>query len=332
MAFVQTVEVALRLQLLRGARGFARARNELRRHRELGRALHFYLQTTLGALALRLGWDVELEPGHPPADLLLRVHGSELGVETKVLEPSAASQARRIAVDGTMDRLRASALRAGVWVGGTVSEVPSEAALGDATDWITRSAPFVRSGGTLPPYRQGGFELVLVRDADPSHATLAGPLEQEDQLRRLLRTVATKAEQMRASGAEWLCIENLTGLFAFTRWGRLDMRRKVSLLHDAVHEAVPGDALGGLIVCSGCSWFNGAVSDEGVETSAGGFGLRYAVAPGRARETIVIPIRTGGSEGPDLWRALFDAERDWLAWALAEVGLPPIDEILAPST
>jgi hypothetical protein len=55
LAFVQTVEFAIRCRLLAQVDGFARARKELRGNPELGRVLHFTLQTTLASLSRNLG-------------------------------------------------------------------------------------------------------------------------------------------------------------------------------------------------------------------------------------------------------------------------------------
>lgn len=89
-AFVQALDLALRLRLLQFAKGAGRIRKELRGNRQLSRVLHVSLQATVAGLALGHGWDVHLEPGRPPADLWFETEGRRITVETKVLEPSVA--------------------------------------------------------------------------------------------------------------------------------------------------------------------------------------------------------------------------------------------------
>ena len=326
-AFVQTVDLALRLRLLQSAKGAGRIRKELRGNRQLGRVLHVSLQATLAGLALRRGWGFHLEPGHPPADLWFATEGRRMTVETKVLEPSDLTREHHHAVDQTMDRIRDTATSKGVWVHGRISAIPSDDVLNDITDWISRSAGSAQNGGIVQPYRQPGLDLELVAYDDAAGRRLSGPAGGENLLPRFVRTLSDKAERMSASGAEWLCVENITGLFQ-TEWGLMDMARKVATLESAIQAGLPSDTIGGVIACSSAGTFNGTVNEEASETDTGSIGLRYPILPWRAREAIVVPLRDSARDATQHWRTLLDAERDWSAWALAEAGLPTFDEII----
>jgi hypothetical protein len=326
-AFVQTVDLALRLRLLQSAKGAGRIRKELRGNRQLGRVLHVSLQATLAGLALRRGWGFHLEPGHPPADLWFATEGRRMTVETKVLEPSDLTREHHHAVDQTMDRIRDTATSKGVWVHGRISAIPSDDVLNDITDWISRSAGSAQNGGIVQPYRQPGLDLELVAYDDAAGRRLSGPAGGENLLPRFVRTLSDKAECMSASGAEWLCVENITGLFQ-TEWGLMDMARKVATLESAIQTGLPSDTIGGVIACSSAGTFNGTVNEEASETDTGSIGLRYPILPWRAREAIVVPLRDSARDATQHWRTLLDAERDWSAWALAEAGLPTFDEII----
>jgi hypothetical protein len=327
-AFVQTVDLALRLRLLRSADGAGRIRKELRGNRQLSRVLHVSLQATVAGLALRRGWGFHLEPGRPPADLWFETEGRRMTVETKVLEPSDLTREHHHAVDRTMDRIRNTATSQGVWVHGRISAIPSDDALNDIIDWISRSAGVAKNGGIAQPYRQPSLDLELVAYDDAAGLRLSGPAGGENLLPRFVRTLSDKAERMSASGAEWLCVENITGLFGHTEWGLMDMASKVATLESAIQTGLPSDTIGGVIACSSAARFNGTVNEEATETDAGSIGLRYPVLPWRAREAIVVPLRDSARDATQHWRTLLEAERDWSAWALSEAGLPTFNEII----
>lgn len=326
LAFIQTVDLAMRLHLLRSVEGFGRARKELRGNRALGRALHFSFQATLCGLAQKRGWPVQLEPGDPPADLCFDAHGRRTTVETRVLGPSQEDRELNAAVERVTDRVRTKAMSHGVWTAGAISSLPSDDECAELEAWIEASADFVRSGGALPRYADGPFDIELVRREDAQGKRLTSPGGTSDLLSRLLATLKSKEEQMQVTDTEWLCVENYTGIFMFTEWGWSPMPRKLSLLEEVVHGAFAEPAIAGVVICSGVSHFNGTVNEEHAETKSGAIGMRYAIEPRRAREALVIPLRDGASGEP--WRSLFNAEPDWLPWALTECGLPALEEIL----
>lgn len=328
LAFVQTVELALRIRQLESTKGFARTRRERRSNPQLGRVLHFSLQAAVGTLAQRRGWDVHLEPGRPPADLWFEVDRQRVTVETKVLGPSDMERGHHDEVDRVMSRVRDTARRHGVWAHGEILLVPSDAALNDLVNWISASAGVVLGGGAVEPYTQPGFNLGLVPLGTALGLSLTGPAGRENLLPRFVRSLHDKLPRMRNSGAEWLCVENFTGLFGLTEWGQLDMPSKVSMLESAIREGLPDETIGGIIACSGVTHFNGTVNEESTVSPTGAIGLRYPVFPLRAREAIVIPLRNDARQVAALWRTLFDAERDWFAWALVGADLPTFKKIM----
>jgi hypothetical protein len=329
LAFVQAVELALRVRLLGSTKGFARTRDERRGDPQLGRVLHFSLQANVGSLAQRLGWGVHLEPGRPPADLWFETKAQRVTVETRVLGPSDLTRGHHDDVDRVMNQIRNMARRHDVWAHGEVSIVPSDAALNDVLNWIAASAGFIRGGGVVQPYRQPGFNLELVPLGRGQGLRLSGPAGRENLLPRFVRTLDDKLQRMQSSGAEWLCVENLTGLFGQTEWGQWDMPRKVSMLESAIRDGLTATTIGGIVACSGVAHFNGTVNEETAETPASSIGLRYPVFPWRAREAIIVPLHDEARPAAELWRTLFDAERDWFAWALEDAGLPTFEEIMA---
>jgi hypothetical protein len=327
LAFMQTVDLAMRMHLLREVPGFGRARKELRGNGALGRALHFSFQATLCGLAHKIGWPARLEPGEPPADLWLEASsGIRTTIETRVLGPAQEDRTLNAAVDELTDRIRMKSSRLGVWTAGSIAAVPSEAQLAEFEAWIEKSAGFVLGGGLLPRYSHGPFDVELIALGRAQGNPLNVPGPRSDLLRRLLMTLKSKAGQMRTAGTEWLCVENYTGIFAFTQWGCSAMPEKLAVLEDEILRTFPESPIAGVVVCSGVSHFNGTLNEEYAETPIGSIGMRYAVEPWRAREMLAIPL--GRTRSAALWRSLFSEERDWLPWALAACGLPRLEEIL----
>ena len=100
------------------------------------------------------------------------------------------------------------------------------------------------------------------------------------------------------------------------------------MLEDAIRQGLRENSLGGVVLCSGVAHFNGTVEEEVHQASSGAVGLRYPVAPWRAREAIVVPLCHAARPAAHQWRQPFGTERDWLTWALDEMSLPTIDAML----
>lgn len=322
VAFTEIMELALRVDLVGHLPGFADARNEVRGDRRVERAQHFSLQMEIAGLASRCGWDLSLEPGTPvPADIMIDADQGQLVVELKVLRPSAQAISNGAQIDKAFTLLREAAFGADVCVGGRMETVPNDTGIEAATEWIRTNAACARGGGAVPDFADHGMRLTLRQHDRP--IGLRGPTEAEDALRRLLAGIVGKADRMQASGAEWLRVDALTGIWAFTAWGCSPMRQKMPMLAEAIRNMFDGaPPIAGVIVCSGASLFPGQVNEEHCELDDGSIGLRYAIAPMRAREAIIIPLREDGIHTARSWVQMHESEQDWLAWALAKAGLP----------
>jgi hypothetical protein len=197
-----------------------------------------------------------------------------------------------------------------------------------ATEWIRTNAACARGGGEVPDFADHGMRLTLRQHDRP--IGLRGPTEAEDALRRLLVAIASKADRMQASGANWLRVDVLTGIWAFTAWGRSSMQQKTPVLAQAIRDMFGvAPPIAGVIVCSGASLFPGQVNEEHCELDDGSIGLRYAIAPMRAREAIIIPLREDGIRTARSWVQMHESDRDWLAWGLAKAGLPAEADLFA---
>jgi len=162
---------------------------------------------------------------------------------------------------------------------------------------------------------------------------LTGPTEDENLLRRLLRAIADKAHRMQSSGAGWLRLDAINGIWAMTEWGRSTMSVKVPMLVSFVLELFQGEPpIDGVIICSGAAFFNGTVNEEHMQLASHAVGLRYSVSPMRAREAIIVPLRDQARPAVGDWVALHRGEARWLEWALTAANLPREAELLSTQT
>jgi hypothetical protein len=175
--------------------------------------------------------------------------------------------------------------------------------------------------------RYSSVEISLEIGARGSDApAIIGPPVREDLFARMVRVIAEKAERMEVSGAQWLHVTVLTGLWAFTEWGRGPIASKTSAMATALAEALETRCPAGIVLTSAASLAPEDVQEELVRGSPG-IGLRLGVQPLRARESLILPFKSNVAAADDCL-ALARAESKWLGWALARKGLPSIAELL----
>ncbi len=327
LALAEVIEWALRLRLVRELPGAAKLRRDLVGNVTEGRTLHTALQLNVATTAIRLAWDVALEPAQakedPPADLLVRAPAGDLLVETRVRSEADVTREARQAVNDVMDRLVFVGAQHDAWIEGRLGRFPSESELDD----IERSvAAWASSGTPAAAWVSEGIELRIV-PRDGAHGRLTSPPVQTDSWRRLSGALTDKAARMQRSGAQWLRVLPLTGMWAFTDWATQPLQRKLEDVVAALTQTLGDAAPAGVVLSSGAALYGGDVPKESVAVGSA-IALRRAVAPLRARETLIVPLRSDAADSVKDWVALADAESGWLDWALARTGLPPLAEIL----
>lgn len=326
-ALAEVLEWALRLGLARDLPGAAKLRRDLVGNPTEGRALHTALQLGVAATAIKLGWRVVLEPADggaaAPADLLIYAPSGHLVVETRVRTEADLTRAHHAAASAAMDCLLLLGVEHDGWIEGRLGRCPSAAELDDMERWLTRWA-----SGPRAPARWAKDEIDLrVVERDGSRGRLTGPPVRVRPWQRLAGVLTEKAERMQASGAQWLRIEARTGLWASAEWAERSLRRKVSDVAAALVETLGDVAPSGVVVSNAAAMALGDVSEERVAVGDA-IGLRRAIAPLRARETLIVPLRDSAASTAADWALLADAEGDWLEWALRQQALPSLDEIL----
>ena len=64
-------------------------------------------------------------------------------------------------------------------------------------------------------------------------------------------------------------------------------------------------------------------------TPGGTYGLERLLPMGRGRATFIVPLGDDALRGIRRWHDLYDTEDGWLDWALSQVELPAIAEIMS---
>lgn len=329
LALAEALEWAIRLELSTDWDGWADMLRDLRRDPRTARLLHTRAQLTVAAVASRLGWGVELEPSRDnrrPADVVFSTPTHTVSVEIRVLTQSLSARERFAAVEGESDWLTMLGLKEGIWIGGKLERHLTPSERRTVEDFVKNNAARVVAG-ERPSLTLDGVSLTLASRATDAGA-LHSPTVKEDLFWRMVGTIAEKAEKMEESGAQWLHITALTGLWAFTVWGQSPLDEKLRIMMSALDDVLEERKPEGIILCSAAG-LAPSTTEESVQTSNGA-ALRRAIRPLRARETLIMGFSPGAQEAISAWRALADAEADWLDWALDRYELPSIGEILPP--
>jgi hypothetical protein len=337
LAFVDVVELALRLTVLHDVPGLARVRRGLRTDYRGGFWAHATIQLQLAALARQLGWKVAMEkkqrPGGRPTDVIVSHSGHTLTAETfAVLLDDRTRSAHRHDYE-IERRILQIQLRHDVSVSGQVTErLPSEETEAWLEELEVAAAQVAREGlARTVDRRIARVRIMPAADAPPG-TSLTGPIAERDGWFRTDARLREKAAQARLSGARWLRADVLDGLWQFTPWARWSLDAKVRELTGAVREAVgQTDPLDGVVLSSGLVWAQGEFAAESVRTGEGAIGVRHLVRPIRVRELIIIPTSPDGLDSSLRWAELYESEEGWLDVALNEVGLASAEKVLASS-
>ena len=330
IAYVNVLELALGLQLVHGLSGHAKLRRAIAADPRPDVLAHARLQLELALLALRSKIGPELEPqldgARRPADVRFAVDGGPLVVEARVVRKDEPWLAFEAASDAVFERIREFELGRGLRVEGHLSRSVADAEVDELLAALEDRARLVQLGATAPPLMLHGARLDVVPVEHRPAAGLTGPANAGDAWARIRARIAEKAEVARESGATWLRLDAVNGLWQFTSWSQMSLPAKLAMLTEA---AVPvlGE-LEGLVITSGNLQRQGSFEDEDAFGPAGAFALRRLIEPARVRETLVIPGPRARPTALDWWREAYALEPRWPEWALEECGRSPDTEAL----
>lgn len=329
-ALVDALEWALRLEMCGEWEGSADFLRDLTNDPRPSRILHSRSQLAQASLAARMGWSVALEPTGGdgiPADLSIISPSEAIVAEVRVLTPSQFGRSQRELAEEAHDWIFWLGHEHQIWIGGSLGHCPTAAERQRIEDFVRREAARARAG-EQPAYSGEGIALTLSKRGTGAPALTTPPVR-EGLFDRMARVISEKAEKMSGSGAQWLHVTVLTGLWRFTEWGRGPLPRKAPQMSSALN-AVLGDRCPAGICLTCAPGLAPADMPEEIATSPAGASLRIGIEGLRARESLIMPFSANARQAADNWLDLARSEADWLSWALAEKGLPSLDAVLKP--
>jgi hypothetical protein len=332
IAYAHLLELALRLELLKDTKGFAKVRRAISTDPRADQLAHAQIQLEIATLALKVGSVPELEPNptrRRPADVAFEADRRRLVVETRAFLTSDAWRQDNRRTDALFDQIHAIELTYGVRCEGEITADLIAA----GHDWLVSAledrARLVAIGACAPPMRVSGAALTVARDSgDATGRGLRGPELAGDSWTRLGPRIAEKADKAVESGVGWLRLDALDGLWQFTHWAARPLAAKLQAIAALVRNAAGG--LEGVILSSGALFEQGKFEDEHVRLPGGLVAVRRRLAPLRVRETLIIVCEPDApTDVADWWLGLYADEPQWLGWGLARFGLATPDEVFA---
>lgn len=277
-------------------------------------------------MAAQAGFEPAFERSHRanrPFDVEIRSDSTAMRIETVALLRDARTRSDHEAVDDLFRSIRRIELECSVSFQITFRRQLSPDATRRFVDGLRAEAqePEPREELTIE-----GTEVRILTTSSTEGARLRGPTIGGDLWPRMIGVLKRKSEQARASGAEWVRLDALQGLWQFTHWSQLPLAEKLSSLRtrlEALLDATPH--LHGVVISSGCLLAQGEFEDESVTDDAG-FAIRRNIAPLRVRETIGLATKDV-EQARTAIVGLYESEPAWLSWALAEKRLPGTEAI-----
>jgi hypothetical protein len=327
-AFGELLELGLRLHLLAGLDGMGAIRRELKTDRRVDRRVHTRAVLGVAGLALQKGWTVSVEAGQPPTDVAVTVGPDHRFIaEVFVSLTDNLMRSAMVRTDDLMHRIRAVTWPFGVdldgsFIGGTAEE---EGEWFSAVEAAARKAQ--EETVTITVDLPAGTVEVFPMSMRPDRESVgfSGPGMHGKDGRRLESRVRQKAQQAVRSGAGWLRVDVLDGLWQFTEFAGATLKQKGEMLAAEMRPVlVDIPDLLGVVFSSGPSIAQGAFYGESARLSGGGFALRRPIEPGRVRETLILPTTSTSESDSQAWLEIYNEEETWLDWALEQVGLPPL--------
>lgn len=334
-AYVELLELALRLQLLHDALGRDRLTKLMKRTVAAMDMAHLRVQLEVAGFAARAGVGVTFEPqvsgSRRRGDLLI-----DFGSESVLIECAAMGRAdTAVEDDGWMQRvandLRLLNVNPGVGITATFTERLDDDATVALLEHVRRASAFVAAGGTAPAHRVEGAVVELHADRD--RYEISGPPQKTDHGKKLQRLVRAKGGQTSGELPAWICIHSLDALFWGDEWNATPLPRKLDAFADLFAQALTDyPHVAGVVISNGLSLVDSRRDNEQANLSSGAYAVRQPVPPIRHREAYVVPVgEAPTTAGVDFFATSYESEPDWLPWALSANGLPTPVAIFAAS-
>ena len=156
---------------------------------------------------------------------------------------------------------------------------------------------------------------------------ITGPIDSTGPWTRTADRLRHKAVHAPKSGATWLRVDVLSGLWQAPQWANATLADKAATLAEAIRQTLSDQPhMDAVVVSSGRLHPASGLTDDDAE-APGAIAMRRVLEPLRVRETILIALRPEVDVTPVA--DFYSSEGTWLARALANAGLPPPDETFA---
>lgn len=335
VGYLELLELALRVTLLGDVRGIADVRRELRSDVRPDRLFHTQLQLEVGALGYMRGHAIEFERAHGSGyrpDVVLQKMEHSVLAECFVVELTESHKNAAAAFDRASSTLMAIAHEHDVDISGEVlASNPDELVTGEFEDLDLLLRLCGPANGTMVVDRP--WAMLRIERADQgSVRSLVGQASSTDPWWHLRGKLLRKAQRTPDTQSLWLRADVRNGIWQFGDWALAPLEAKCQFLSGWTHRVLANAShLAGVVFSCGLCHNLGGRCDKQVEMADGTIGLTRLVPPVRARELIVVPLHDDALHDRDSWRELYLSERDWLDYALAGVGLPPLVEVIGPA-
>jgi hypothetical protein len=333
LAFVQLLELALRLHEFRDAPGAAVLRRNLRADRRPDSWRHVELQLELAALTAAAGASVEFERGPKdgwPADVVATFDRDRVPFEVFSVFTSQRWRGADRASDEIVNRILTPQIRHDLSI---VADFHGRVLAPDELeDWLQRveaAAEDVANGGEPRTVTAGVVtaNIAPVDKGPPSR--FSGPPIVFNGWERMLSKLEQKSRQVSVSAdGVWLRVDVLDGMWQFTEWARHDLAQKLVVMEQYLGQAFEAaPSLAGFIVSTGAAMAQGTFTDEALQSARGSVALRRTLSPLRVRETLIVPMSDRAISLVDCLAKTYADEPVSLDRSLQLAGLGTVNEI-----
>jgi hypothetical protein len=330
-AFGNLLDLALRYHVLDGAPGIGQVQRDMRNDLRDERRWHSALQLEVAALGAHAGFTAALEARAAgrvgPSDVILRRDEQLLQVETFVILRDECSQEAARHWDWLMAQIRNIGWRSDVGISGDLGERLDRDASAELLRLVEAAAQAAVTTRQEQPVEFRGARLRVLPPGSTTHQ-LRGGVEEGKGWPRIEAKIAQKAAQAAAAGGGWLRADVLDGMWQFTPWARAGLRAQIDEIARLIQPVLgPVQGIEGVVLSSGALLAQGEFYGESAPAEDGCYGLRRLLPAARVRETMIVPVTPRGRGQARIWRELYNAEEEWLDWALHLAGLLQRDQI-----
>lgn len=323
---------AARLELLRPCPGFAQVRRDMRA--DLGHFAHGVLQFEAGALALRDGWSVTLEPkvtsrDEGRADLRIERSGTAMLIETRrfLLDKHATRDLRYT------QRLHTALLHLemtyNVHVAVDLDSCDDPDELQTWIDELTHTAQQVaESGRSQPCPAPFGGTLTIHPGPPPNGTAHSMPIRHGDERLRIEDAITKKATQGASDTELWLRFDETSEFWNLhvppaphaVPWLADLAERAQRVMRDHPHVA-------GLVLSAPPGLSPPRPTLEAGLITTGATLLDSTAGTTLRRHMLLVPRDRHDAPTLTHWLDWYRTESDWLSWGLEHLGRPPLTEL-----